>query len=356
MVKLMVSGYTDGGILGLPGKTGGKGIEVFSFEPENGALRLLSQNGGSENPSFLACTPQGVLAVCEQVGTCFLDGYRWTEGGRRLEKGAGVAVPGTAMCHVTVWPGGKYASVSNYMTGDLAVIELADGWRPARIAEHRQHTGVGYDQAFRQEGPHIHSTLVSPGGAWLLAADLGLDRIFVYRIDPKTGRLTDGDTQLRVPEGEGPRHMAFSPDGRFLYLVTEMGSRVFAFAWKETEGRASFLQALPLLPEDFAGANLAADIHLSWDGRFLYASNRGADDIVAFAREQDSGRLRRIARHRLDGAGPRSFCLDPKGRFFAAACQGSGELLVYAMGEGGVPGRLLARAAVPQVSFCTTIL
>ena len=350
--KIITSGYTDGYIVGLEGKTGNQGIVVYEFDGETRELCPVSVNSGSENPSFLHYGKEGVTAVCEKTGTCHVEGYLWK--GDRLEKQGSVAVPGTAMCHIRVWPGGRFASVSNYMTGDFAVIQLKNGACPAGLAALYQHHGVGFDSAFRQEGPHVHSTEVSPGGKYLLAADLGLDRVFVYRLDPDTGTLTlaPEQSQLHTPPGEGPRHMVFSPDGRYFYLVTEMGCKLFVYAWDEEQGVFTHLQTEPLLPAGFEGSNLSADIHLSPDGRILYASNRGADDIAIFARDSETGRVELLTHHKLDGAGPRNFCLDAEMRFMAVACQQSGTLLIYALGSDGIPGALLARADVPQISFC----
>lgn len=351
--RIVASGYTDGYIVGLEGKTGNPGLALYDFDTEKNTLTLAASSDESENPSFLHPGKDGLTVVCERVAACYVEGYRFLpEGG--LEKTGSVAVPGTAMCHITLWPGGKFASVSNYMTGDFAVIRM-DGSRPLELVSLHKHQGVGFDSAFRQEGPHVHSTAVSPGGGYLMAADLGLDQVFVYKIDTDTGavELAPESAQLHTPPGTGPRHMAFSPDGRHLYLVTEMGCRLFAYAWDETGARFTPLQEYPLLPEGFEGINLSADIHLSPDGSRVYASNRGADDIVVFARDGGSGLLTPFARHKLDGRGPRSFCLDDSMAYLAAACQSSGELLVCALEADGRPGALLARAAVPQVSFCT---
>lgn len=351
--KIITSGYTDGYILGLDGKTGNRGICVYDYNDETHELKLVSENAGSENPSFLHYGEKGVIAACEKVGTCHVEGYRWNGDGR-LKKVGSVAVPGSAMCHLTVWPGETFASASNYMTGDLTVIRLEDGFRPVELLGHYEHHGVGYDSTSRQEGPHVHSTVVSPSGHYLLAADLGLDQVFVYKLAKNDGvlELATEAFQLHTPPGEGPRHMTFSGDGKFFYLVTEMGCKVFAYSWDEENGAFAYLQTLPLLPEGFEGKNLSADIHISADGRFLYASNRGADSIVVFLRDSKSGLLKLLAHHQLDGQAPRNFCLDDKMKFIAVACQNSGSLLIYELGNDGIPGKLLAQSEVPQISFC----
>lgn len=350
---IITSGYTDGYIVGLDGKTGNRGICVYDYNDETYELKLISENADSENPSFLHYGKKGVIAACEKVGVCHVEGYRWNTG-MRLEKAGSVAVPGTAMCHLTVWPGEKFASASNYMTGDFAVIRLEDGIRPIGLLGHYEHHGVGYDSLSRQEGPHVHSTVVSPGGNYLLVADLGLDQVFVYKLVNNDGVLEPAleNSQLHTPPGEGPRHMTFSRDGKYFYLVTELGCKVFAYSWDEENGTFAHIQTLSLLPEGFEGENLSADIHISADGRFLYASNRGADDIAVFLRDSKSGLLKLLAHHKLDGQGPRNFCLDDQMKFIAVACQNSGELLIYELGKDGIPGKLLAQTEAPQISFC----
>ncbi len=351
--RIIASGYTDGYIVGLEGRTGNRGISVYEFDTETNALTLVGDTDRSENPSFLHLGESGITVVCERADTCYVEGYRFLpEGG--LEKNGSVAVPGTAMCHIALWPGGRFASVSNYMTGSFAVIRM-DGSRPVELVSLTRHSGVGFLSDGRQEGPHVHQTQVSPGGGYLLAADLGLDQVFVYKIDTKTGavELLPESAQLHTPPGTGPRHMAFSPDGRHMYLVTEMGCRLYAYSWDETAPRFTLLQEISLLPEGFDGLNLSADIHLSPDGSRVYASNRGADDIAVFARDGRSGLCVPFSRRKLDGRGPRNFCLEASMNYLAAACQSSGELLIYSLEPDGGIGPLLARAPSPQASFCT---
>ncbi len=349
--RIITSGYTDGYIVGLSGKTGNPGITVFDFNDETNELTPVSCATESENPSFLNYGPEGVTAVCEKVAVCQVEGYAWN--GDMLEKAGSIDVPGTAMCHIKAWPGGRFATVSNYMTGDFAVIRLEDGFKPAELVELYKHHGVGFDSGFRQEGPHVHSTCVSPAGRYLLVADLGLDQVFIYIIDPETGKLdmAPEEVQIHTTPGSGPRHMAFSPDGKFLYLVTEMGCTLFVYSWNEEEGKATEIGTYPLLPEGFSEFNLSADIHISADGKFVYTSNRGANTIVVFERNDVTGLLTCLEQFKLDGAGPRNFALSADNALMSVGCQQSGDFLIYQIDK-GIPGKLLAKAEAPQISFC----
>ncbi len=349
--RLYASGYTDARILGGRGATGNPGIRVYDVGTD-GRLSLVSEQGASENPSFLAVLPGRVLAACEQIGTGHVDGY--VKSGGELKRAASLPVPGTSMCHICIWPDGRFASVSNYTTGELAVVALENGLPKALVCMVR-HRGVGFDKGGRQEGPHVHSTAVGPDGEYLYAADLGLDRVFVYRIDRATGKLRRAPAalQIRTDPGQGPRHFCFSPDGRFLYVDTEMGGRVYTYEKDAETGAFRQIRNLSVLPEGFAGANTTADVRLSPNGRVLYVSNRGADTIACLSRDAESGQLSPLCDFRLDGAGPRNFALDRAGRRMAVACQSSGDLLLYAVGENGVPAGLLAREKIPQISFVT---
>ena len=374
-VMLLASGYTDGYILGTDGKTGNPGITALVYEPGQKELKVIHENGGSENPSFLDVADGFLLAACEQVGTCHVESYRLSgcitdalngcitdaltgNGVISLEKTGSLAVPGTAMCHVRFWPGRQYASVSNYMSGDLAVIRLDEECQPAEIACMIHHEGVGFDSTGRQEGPHVHSTILSPGGKYLLAADLGLDEISIYEIAGTKGIPQQKDLflqdhgKIQTPPGMGPRHMAFSPDGKFLYLVTELGWKLYTYAWDEAAGAAQFVSEDTLVPEGCPPENLSADIHLGEGGSLIYASNRGRNDIVVFRRDPVSGAPSLVGSYPVAGDGPRNFAVSEEKRLMAVACQHSGDLLLYALDEEGLPGDLLASAKIPEVSWC----
>ena len=215
-----------------------------------------------------------------------------------------------------------------------------------------QHEGAGFLSATRQEGPHVHATLLSPDGARLYASDLGLDWLSAYDIGPD-GTLTEAEFQLRTPEGEGPRHFLFTGNGKYLYLVTELGNKLFVCASPDGGKTYTRIQAAPTLPEGFAGENLAADLHISPDGRFLYVSNRGHDSLALFAVCAD-GKVEARGHFPSGGSWPRNFCLTPDGRWLIVANQYAGTLCVYPRDpETGAPGELADRAEAKQVTFVT---
>ena len=179
-----------------------------------------------------------------------------------------------------------------------------------------------------------------------MAADLGLDRIFRYRLGAG-GVLQSGASALVAPPGSGPRHFCFSRDGKTLYAVAEMGNQLLEYAY-DPEGECALRNVLPLLNAGFAGENLAADIHLAPDGRFLYASNRGDGSIAAFRLSED-GRATFLERTSAHGRGPRNFCLSPDGRFALIANQYSGNIAVCARDtESGHIGEMVCDVPAPR--------
>lgn len=326
------------------GDTPEGGILIFDFCPRTGDLYLLSQFGFAPNPSYLALRGKMLYAVSETAGGA-LTSFALEDGGAALRPVASVPSGGDDPCHILIWPGGRCLSVANYSSGSLAVFDVLEGGAAARRAAFCQHSGVGHDAQNRQAGPHVHSTGMDASGQ-LLAADLGLDRIFRYRLDAD-GVLQSGASALIAPPGSGPRHFCFSRDGKTLYAVAEMGNQLLEYAY-DPEGECALRNVLPLLDAGFAGENLAADIHLAPDGRFLYASNRGDDSIAAFRLGKD-GRATFLERTSAHGRGPRNFCLSPDGRFALIANQYSGNIAVCVRDtESGHIGEMVCDVPAPR--------
>jgi 6-phosphogluconolactonase len=321
-----------------------EGIYTCRFDTATGALRVAGTTR-TENPSFLTLAPGGrfLYAVNELneyegqpsggVSAFAVDG---SSGALRfLDEQPS---RGGSPCYLSTDRAGRYVLVANYMGGNASVLAVrADGGvEPARQVV--QHTGSGPNTQ-RQERAHTHSITLDPGQRFALVADLGIDRVMVYRFDPNTGALTPAaEPWAQLAPGSGPRHLTFSADGKRVYLVNELASTVTAFHFDPAAGTLREFQTAPLLPPDFKGESTGADVHLSPDGRFLYASNRGHDSIVVFAVDAASGRLSLVQHQPSGGRIPRNFALDPAGRFLVAAHQESGGLVVFAVD--GATGRL----------------
>lgn len=256
---------------------------------------------------------------------------------------------GGLMCHLNIWPGERFLSATNYWTGSIAVCPISsDGIAGAPVA-FEQYSGKGINPQ-RQEGPHTHSSVIDPSGKWLLCAELGIDRIFVYGFDPETGSLVNSAAtpEIKAPDGSGPRHFSFHPNGRNLYVSTELSNEVLAYRFEPETGTMVMEQRISTLPEEYKGDNLAADIHCDPGGRYLYVSNRGHDSIAVF-RIQENGTLVRNGFSSCYGNGPRSFTL--LDGWILIANQGSGNVAACKIGEDGMPGELAANISISQASY-----
>lgn len=326
----------------------GKGISVLEYDTVSGEMALQSVCCETENPSWLARVGDTVLAAQETLNRGGIDSYRMQKDGT-LERTGTAELPGGLMCHIEPWPGGKWISAANYWTGSLVVCRVCENGvcPPAALL---QYEGKGADPK-RQEGPHTHSSCVDPTGKWLVVAELGLDRIFVYRIDPETGGLTPGAAPFAdTPAGAGPRHFAFHPNGGTLYVSAELKSSVLVYDFNAESGLLALRQVIPAVPEEFSGENLTADIHCAADGKLVYVSNRGHDSIASF-RVLADGSLKAAGCFSCFGSGPRSFRL-MEHSVMLIANQGSGTLVSCLLdGEGGCRKKL-AETAIPSV-VCT---
>jgi 6-phosphogluconolactonase len=181
----------------------------------------------------------------------------------------------------------------------------------------------------RQAGPHAHGVVIDAANRFAVVTDLGLDRLFVYKLDPARARLVANDPPFAsVVAGVGPRHFAFHPDGRHGYVINELGNTVSAFDYDADRGVLTLQQALRTLPKGYTGASYTAEIQVHPSGKFLYGSNRGDDSIALFSIDPGNGLLTLVEVVPCGGRTPRSFAIDPTGRFLLAANQDSGSIVV----------------------------
>lgn len=234
---------------------------------------------------------------------------------------------GAAPCYISLDHTGKTALVANYVSGNVSALPVAaDGQLGAPTTD--QHTGSGPHK--NQTSPHAHCLLPDPANTFAFAVNLGTDRVYGYRLDPAKAQLTRAAEPAFVAQpGAGPRHLVFHPDGKHAYLINELNSTVTALAYDATAGRFRELQTLSALPAGYTGENSCADIHVSRNGLFLYASNRGHNSIAVFAIDTSNGTLVPIQDVDTQGKTPRNFTLDPSGRLLLVANQNSNNLFSY---------------------------
>lgn len=311
-----------------------KGIYVASFDSSSGQLGTPQLAVETPNPSFLALHPDGLhlYAVSEMYGqgekTGAVSAFRIDRSSGRLEFLNRVSSRGQGPCHLNVDRKGKFVAVANYGSGSVAVLPIREDGTLGEATGFQQHQGSSVNPK-RQEGPHAHSVNFSPDNRFLIVADLGLDRLMVYRFDASTGAITPNDSPYAsVKPGSGPRHFTFHPNGRYAYVINELASTVTVFRYGARTGTLNEIQTITTLPAGFQGTNYTAEVLPRPDGRFLYGSNRGHDSIAVFAIGPD-GRLSPVEHVPVQGNFPRNFNLDPEGRWLIVANQNSNNVVVF---------------------------
>jgi 6-phosphogluconolactonase len=310
-----------------------KGIYVFKFNSKNGELQWMGNTDSSANPSFLAIARDGkhIYAVNEvsQAQMGYIACYAFDSATGKLDfvnkQPSGSEHP----CHVSLTKNGKWLAAANYTGGSLALLPLNADGSIQPLAQHIIHKGKSVDPK-RQDKPHVHSVFFSPDEKYLLTPDLGTDQVSIYQFNTKAKTpLTPAPVPyIQSEPGAGPRHLDFSPDGKFLYVIEEIGGMVSAYSYKN--GTARFIQRIATHPLDYKGLPGSADIHISPDGKFLYASNRGEENNLAiFSIDAATGKLSNAGYQSSMGSGPRNFMIDPSGNFLLVANQNTNNIVVF---------------------------
>ncbi len=332
--NLLVGTYTDGG---------SDGIYVYRFDTKTGSVAPVSSTK-TVNPSYLLPSRDGrtVYAVNELPGDNGPADQRGGISAFRFDAKTGaltfinrVSSEGNDPCHLSLSPDGKYLVTANYSVaanpgGSFAVFPLREDGAVGQAALTVHHQGSGPVKG-RQDGAHAHSAVFSPDGRTLFVQDLGADKIFGYRytVDGSRGLISPTDTRYTpVKAGSGPRHMVFDANGRYAYVTSELNAAVEVFGHQD--GKLTPVQTVPMAAPGFKGKVGGAAIHLSPDGRFLYASNRGdANEIVIYAVNPADGRLKTVGRQSSLGRTPREFLIDPTGKWLIVGNQDSDTFYVF---------------------------
>ncbi len=301
-----------------------QGIYQFDFDTATGKATQPELAGEGVNPSFLALAPSGkfLYSVSELTGgkkEGAINAFAIDPATGKLTLLNQQSSGGQGPCHVTVDHTGKFALATNYNSGSVTVLPINDDGTLGASTAFDQHEGTGPNKA-RQEGPHAHSVNMDPSNRFAIVCDLGLDKVFVYRLNAD-GTLTPHDPPtVQVPAGGGPRHFTFHPNGKFAYVINEMGSTVTVFKWDGDKGTLTEVQTISTLPDGVSlPNNTTAEVQVHPSGKFLYGSNRGHDSIAMFAIDQDTGRLTSLGQVPSGGKTPRHFAIDPTGNWLLAA-------------------------------------
>lgn len=314
---------------------GSKGIFAYRLDSSTGQLTSLGLAAEAAEPSFLAVDSSGrflyaaneTLSYKDQpTGAVSAFAIQWETGKLSLLNQVSSHDEGPA--HITLDLSGKYALVSNYTLGSVAVFPVLKDGRLGEATSFVQHKGASVNPE-RQKGPHAHAIALSPDNRFALVADLGLDQLLVYGFDAAKGTLRAKPQIVRAAPGAGPRHLVFSSNGRFLYVINELQSTVVTYSYNAATGALHELQTISTLPKGFHGNSTAAEIEIHPSGKFLFASNRGDDSVAAFAIDSDAGTLTPVATNPTGGKTPRNFAIDPTGSWLLAANQDSDEIVVF---------------------------
>lgn len=325
----------------------GRGIHLFRVNRATGALRAAGVHEMGTSPSYLALNAAGTrLYSANETDRVGAD-REGTVSAFAIDRAEGKLTPlntvrsgGAGPTNVSIHPVGKHVLVANYFGGSIAVLPILEDGRLGEATDVKNYAGkVGPTRASSappgsfafsgHDSTHAHQILADPSGLYVLHVDLGLDRIFVWKFDQAKGKLTPaGSPFVSLPPGDGPKHVHFHPNGRWLYSIQEEGSTIVLFDYDGGTGALSARQTLSTLPPGYAGSNFCSEIMVSRDGKFVYAGNQLHDSIGIFAVGTD-GQLKHLADEWTRGNYPRSFSFTPDGRFLYCCNQRADHVAVF---------------------------
>lgn len=314
-----------------------QGIYRVAFDPATGKLGRPELAAEIASPSFLAIAPDRKHLFC----VCELSQFKGKKAGGvasfALDATTGELKPinqessvGAGPCHITCDKQGKNVLVANYGGGSVAVLPVGPDGKLSPASDFEQHKGSGADRG-RQEGPHAHSVNLDSTNTFAVVADLGLDKLLVYKFDPAQGKITPNDPpSVGLPPGSGPRHFAFHPNGKYAYTNNEMTSTLTALSYDAAKGEFQILNELSTLPKPVKG-NSTAETVVHPNGKFVYTSNRGHNSIAIFSIDEATGKITAVG-HQGEGVKiPRNFNIDPSGKWMIVANQAGDSLVVFAI-------------------------
>jgi len=317
-----------------------EGIYRAQLDLATGKLSDLQVAAKIANPSFLAVHPGGRLVYCvnevsDQNGKKggAVTAFSFDPATGALTQLNQQSTIGAGPCHLVVDATGGCVLAANYGGGSVCAFPVKGDGSLDPASSFIQHTGSSVNPQ-RQKEPHAHSINVDPSNRFAVAADLGIDRVLVYRLDPAHGKLTPHDPPfVAVSPGSGPRHFAFHPGGRFGYVINEIDLTVTAFAFDPDKGTLTAIQTVSTLPAGAEKQGSTAEVRVHPTGRFLYGSNRGHDTIVVYAIDQQTGKLTWVENESTGGKTPRNFFVEPSGRYLLAENQSTGSVVVLRINQ-----------------------
>ena len=331
----------------------GRGIHLFQVNRATGVMTPAGTHEMGTSPSCLAVNAAGTHLYSANETDRAGDGKEGTVSAFAVDRATGrltllnsVRSGGAGPTYVSLHPSGRFVLVANYFGGSVAVLPIRADGRLGDATDTKKpagklgptkatHAPPGSFAVSGHDRTHAHMIQADPAGRYVLHADLGLDKIFVWKFDEKKGTLTANDPPaVALPAGDGPRHFHFHPNGRWLYSIQEEGSTVVLFDYAAATGRLTARQTISTLPGGFAGSNFCSEILVSADGRFVYAGNRLHDSIAILAIGVQ-GTLTHVGEEWTRGSYPRSFSFDPTGRFLYCCNQRGDNIAVFRVDRQG---------------------
>ena len=328
----MVAKYTL--FVGTYTRLGSLGIYTCELDAKTGAVEQIAGTGGIEDPSFLAIDPTGdhLYAVSEAAnggGEGGVHAYSIAGNGSLTflnKRSTGGAGP----CHLAVDATDSHLIVANYAGGSVCMLPISADGRLEERCHFIQHAGSSVNVE-RQAEAHAHSVTIDPTNSRAYVCDLGMDQVVTYKLDFDNGKLVPGTpAYTSTAAGAGPRHFDYHPNGELVFVLNELGCTIVSYRFDSSAGTLTEIQSVPTLPDDWTGGgNTTADVHVSSDGRFVYASNRGHDSLVIYSVDQASGEMTYVGHQSTGGKTPRNFGIAPSGKILLAANQDTDNIVVF---------------------------
>jgi 6-phosphogluconolactonase len=320
--------------IGTNPQRGSQGLYVYEFDRRTTTFNLLQTKPEIRNPNFLAVHPNknflySVTAVKGEDGknSEAVSSFSINKNDGTLSLINQMPTYGKGTCHISIDNTGKWIFVCHYTSGNMAVFPVKPNGSVGDTIQFIQARGSSVGP--RQKGPLVHSALVSPDNKYVYMANLGTDKVMIYLLDQKTGRLsTARDSSVSAQPGAGPRHFTFHPTKPVFYLAQELNSTVTLFNRDKSTGDLAPIQTLSTLPEGFTGQNTVADIHTTPDGKYLYVSNRGHNSLAIYSIKED-GKLEFQGHQPVQGDHPRNFLVDPNGEFILVANMNTDNIVMF---------------------------
>ncbi|HTO04621.1 MAG TPA: lactonase family protein [Opitutus sp.] len=341
--------------IGTYTRAGGEGIYALQLDPASGEFSRPTVAAVTPNPSYLTLSPDRTTLYSVREADAMAAAHRVASDRQQLSPLPGPQpAGGKAPCHLATDATGRVLLVANYHTGVVASLPIAPDGTLGPAASVIQHEGASVNPE-RQSSAHAHCVTVSPDNRFVLVCDLGLDKIFTYRLDGDTATITPAEPPFaRTAPGAGPRHLVFSRNGKHAFMVSEMGATLTSYGYDERNGALHELDSQSTLEGASQVENKSAAVRVHPSGRYIYASNRGPDTLAVFAFDEATGKLVRVQSVPAGGQAPRDFAISPDGKWLVAANQDSNSLTLFRVSP--ETGQLTRAPATAEISMPVCVL